>query len=117
VENYSLFGLNGYPGPAHVLQPAGQLRLTDARRRDVQAIFDRMSAAAKLLGELIAQEQALDRLFANGDITPDRLAAATRPLPNCEAACATPTSSAGHAPAGAKTFPKLTFQPDHLVGA
>src|SRR5215469_12402757 len=70
--------LNGYPGPKHVLDLAQQLQLTDARRRDVQAIFDRMSAAAKPLGsELIAQEQALDRLFAKGDITQDRLAAAT----------------------------------------
>jgi hypothetical protein len=70
--------LNGYPGPAHVLQLALQLGLTDAQRRDVQAIFDRMSAAAKPLGgELIAQEQALDQLFVGGDITPKRLAAAT----------------------------------------
>src|SRR5205823_12482038 len=29
------------------------------------------------------------------------------------AGCAIPTSSAGHAPAGAKTHPKLTFKPDH----
>jgi hypothetical protein len=37
-----------------------------------------MSAVAKTFGgELIAQEQALDRLFAKGDITPDRLASAT----------------------------------------
>jgi Spy/CpxP family protein refolding chaperone len=70
--------LNGYPGPAHVLQLAAQLGLTDTQRRDVQAIFDRMSAAAKPLGgELIAQEQELDQLFAKGEITPDRLAAAT----------------------------------------
>ena len=70
--------LNGYPGPAHVLQLAVQLGITDAQRRDVQAIFDRMSAAAKPLGgELIAQEQTLDQLFAKGDITPDRLAVAT----------------------------------------
>src|SRR5215210_4156916 len=33
------------------------------------------------------------------------------------AGCATPTSFAGHAPAGAKTNPKLTFQPDHQAGA
>jgi hypothetical protein len=47
--------LNGYPGPAHVLQLAAQLGLTEAQQRDVQAIFDRMSAAAKRLGvELIA---------------------------------------------------------------
>jgi len=44
----------------------------------VQAIFDRMRAAAKPLGDkLIGQEQVLDQLFAKGDITPDRLAAAT----------------------------------------
>jgi hypothetical protein len=70
--------LNGYPGPAHVLQLAGPLGLTDAQRRDVQAIFNRMSAAAKPLGgELIAQEQILDQLFATREITPDRLAAAS----------------------------------------
>jgi hypothetical protein len=32
------------------------------------------------------------------------------------AVCATPTSSAGHAPAGAKTNPKLTFLAAHLLG-
>src|SRR6516164_9392349 len=70
--------LNGYPGPVHVLALAAQLGLTEDQRRDVQAIFDRMSGAAKPLGgELIAQEQALDQLFAKGEITPDLLAAAT----------------------------------------
>jgi hypothetical protein len=70
--------LNGYPGPKHVLDLGRQLQLTDAQRRDVQAIFERMSAAAKPLGgELIEQEQALDQLFAEGDITINRLAAAT----------------------------------------
>ena len=33
------------------------------------------------------------------------------------AGCATPTSSAGHAPTGATTNPKLTSQPDHPTGA
>jgi hypothetical protein len=70
--------LNGYPGPAHVLTLAAQLGLTETQLRDVRAIFERMSAAAKPLGgELIAQEQALDQLFAKGDITPNRLTAAT----------------------------------------
>jgi len=55
-----------------------KLGLTEIQQRDVQAIFDRMSAAAKPLGgQLIAQEQALDQLFAKSEITPDRLAAAT----------------------------------------
>jgi len=33
------------------------------------------------------------------------------------AGCAIPTTSATHAPAGAKADPKLTFNADHLVGA
>jgi len=70
--------LNGYPGPVHVLALAAQLGLTETQQREVRAIFERMSAAAKSLGgELIAQEQALDRLFAEREITPDRLAGAT----------------------------------------
>jgi hypothetical protein len=70
--------LNGYPGPAHVLQLSTQLGLSDAQRTAVQAIFDRMSAAAKSLGaELIGQEQTLDQLFAKRDIMPDHLVAST----------------------------------------
>jgi len=73
--------LNGYPGPAHVLTLAAPLGLTETQRREVRAIFDRMQAAAKPLGgELIAQEQALDHLFAKNEITPDRLAAATHAI-------------------------------------
>jgi len=70
--------LNGYPGPVHVLALAAQLKLTETQQRDVMATFERMTAASKPLGgELIAQEQALDQLSAKGEITPDRLAAAT----------------------------------------
>jgi hypothetical protein len=79
--------LNGYPGPKHVLDLAQQLQLTDVQRREVQGIFDRMSAAARPLGgELIAQEKVLDRLFAKRDITPDRLASAT--AASCRVDCA-----------------------------
>jgi hypothetical protein len=39
--------LNGYPGPKHVLDLAGQLKLTEAQRRQVQAIFDRMGASRR----------------------------------------------------------------------
>ena len=70
--------LNGYPGPAHVLTLAQQLKLTDKQRQQVQAIFDRMSAAAKPLGaELVERERVLDQLFPNDQITPDRLAVET----------------------------------------
>jgi Spy/CpxP family protein refolding chaperone len=70
--------LNGYPGPKHVLALAGELKLTTDQQQQVQAIFDRMSAAAKPLGgELVERERVLDRLFATAGITPDRLTAAT----------------------------------------
>ena len=70
--------LNGYPGPAHVLALADQLKLAPPQRQQVQTIFDRMSAAAKPLGaELVEREQRLDQLFARGEITPDRLATET----------------------------------------
>jgi Spy/CpxP family protein refolding chaperone len=70
--------LNGYPGPKHVLDLAQQLKLTEIQRQQVQAIFDRMSAAAMPLGaELVGRERLLDQLFQKGEITPDRLAAET----------------------------------------
>ena len=70
--------LNGYPGPAHVLTLAQQLKLTDKQRQQVQAIFDRMNATAKLLGaELVERERVLNQLFAKSEITPDQLAAET----------------------------------------
>lgn len=68
--------LNGYPGPRHVLDLAAELSLTADQRQRVQAVFDRMSAAAKPLGaELVERERTLDRLFQKGEITPDRLSA------------------------------------------
>jgi len=70
--------LNGYPGPKHVLDLADHLKLTADQRRQIQAIFDKMSAAAKPLGaELVEKERALDQLFQHGEITPHRLAAET----------------------------------------
>ena len=42
--------LNGYPGPAHVLELAEELALTETQRVEVQAIFDAMNARARVLG-------------------------------------------------------------------
>jgi Spy/CpxP family protein refolding chaperone len=70
--------LNGYPGPVHVLDLARELGLTADQRQQIQAIFDRMSAAAKPLGaEVLEREGLLDRLFAEGQVTPARLTADT----------------------------------------
>lgn len=70
--------LNGYPGPRHVLALARELKLTESQIARVTTIRDRMSAAARPLGdELIERERTLDRLFAEREITPERLGAAT----------------------------------------
>ena len=59
--------LNGYPGPAHVLELAGKLQLTDAQKRRVELIFKRMEQRAKSLGpRYVAAEAALDRVFKSG---------------------------------------------------
>jgi Spy/CpxP family protein refolding chaperone len=70
--------LNGYPGPRHVLDLAVELKLTPDQRQQIQAIFDRMSAAAKPLGaELVARERVFDQLFQKSEISSDRLISET----------------------------------------
>jgi len=70
--------LNGYPGPAHVLELADQLGLSAEQKARIQSLFDSMKAEAVPLGErLLEQEAALDQQFASSSITPERLKAAT----------------------------------------
>lgn len=59
--------LNGLPGPRHVLDLADSLRLTAPQRRQVEAVFEEMSEAARELGaRIIEAEKTLDRAFAAG---------------------------------------------------
>jgi hypothetical protein len=58
----------------HVLELAERLSLTPAQRAAVEDSRMRMSTEAKRLGaELVAEEQALDRAFAAGRITPEEI--------------------------------------------
>jgi hypothetical protein len=71
--------LNGYPGPLHVLELASELGLTAAQRATTEALFQRMQADARRLGEaILAAEQELDRRFAHGHINPTTLTTATQ---------------------------------------
>jgi Spy/CpxP family protein refolding chaperone len=68
--------LNGYPGPAHVLEMGERIGLTADQRRRTQAIFDVMQANAAALGrQLVDEERALDQLFATKAVTSASLAA------------------------------------------
>ncbi len=69
--------LNGYPGPAHVLELSAQLQLSAEQRAQTQAIFDRMDAAAKALGaRLVAAEAALEGQFRDRQVTGETLSRA-----------------------------------------
>jgi hypothetical protein len=66
--------LNGYPGPAHVLELADALQLSDRQRSETARLFEAMKAETVPIGDrLIADEASLDRLFADKNVTRDSL--------------------------------------------
>jgi Spy/CpxP family protein refolding chaperone len=70
--------MNGYPGPAHVLELADQLGLDADQKSRVQRAFEKMRKEAIVAGEaLIAAEAHLDRLFALKQVSYDRIDAQT----------------------------------------
>jgi Spy/CpxP family protein refolding chaperone len=68
--------LNHYPGPAHVLELAVKLGLSDEQVTHTRNIFTAMQKDAMRHGRaLVDKERELDRLFASGAIDPDKLRA------------------------------------------
>lgn len=66
--------LNGYPGPAHVLELQAYLGLTPSQITDMQAIYDVMKIEAVVEGNaLIQAESDLDQGFKSGDLSPSTL--------------------------------------------
>lgn len=66
--------LNGYPGPAHVLELAVQLDLTPEQKIKTETLFKKMQARAIPLGkELVEEERVLDRLFASHTVNSESL--------------------------------------------
>lgn len=69
--------LNGYPGPAHVLELRTELGLTPEQQTRTEALFAAMETDAQTLGrDLVERERALDRLFATREVSPETLSAA-----------------------------------------
>ncbi|WP_299620978.1 Spy/CpxP family protein refolding chaperone [uncultured Tateyamaria sp.] len=61
--------LNGFPGPAHVLELADELSLTKGQQDQVSAIYEAMRLEAVAQGEaLIVAERALDAGFRAGNL-------------------------------------------------
>jgi hypothetical protein len=66
--------LNGYPGPAHVLELKEQLALSPEQLEPTQRLMTDHKARAKAIGErLLAAESALDAAFAMRHIDERRL--------------------------------------------
>lgn len=62
--------LNRYPGPAHVLELAKELQLTDAEVQSTRAIHAQMEGRAKEVGaRVVAAEMELEQLFQSHTVT------------------------------------------------
>lgn len=71
--------LNGYPGPAHVIELADALALDEAQRAATQQLMQQHKARARELGaSLVEAERQLDRAFAHRHIDEQRLSSLTR---------------------------------------
>jgi Spy/CpxP family protein refolding chaperone len=78
--------LNGYPGPAHVLEMADKIGLSVEQRQRTQALFDSMQSNAAALGrQLVEEERALDRLFATKAVTSSNLSASLEKIASLHA--------------------------------
>lgn len=102
--------LNGVPGPAHVLEAADAIGLTDDQRAAVTVIFERMRADAQEKGRAyMAAEAAVDALFRDGTATPQTIATAT-----AEAGAALAALRTVHLAAHLETAPILSRHQHHL---
>ena len=78
--------LNGYPGPAHVLEHAQALGLNAHQRSATQALFDEHKTLARRLGaQLLEKERVLDRAFAARQIDHATLSKLTREIGELQA--------------------------------
>src|SRR5262245_30112839 len=71
--------LNGYPGPAHVLEPAAQLQLTPEQIARTEALFSKMQTQAVGIGQQLVEEERVVRSFGNGYDTSSSQAHPHRP--------------------------------------
>jgi len=70
--------LNHYPGPKHLLEMSGELKLNDSKQSLIQQTFDEMHQRAVDLGvEILANEKELDALFSGAKATDESVRALT----------------------------------------
>ena len=78
--------LNGYPGPAHVLEFASQLQLHGDQRTATEKLMTQHKAKARTLGaQLVEAERALDVAFASRQIDAQRITELTQRIGTLQA--------------------------------
>ncbi|WP_425628605.1 Spy/CpxP family protein refolding chaperone [Vibrio neptunius] len=66
--------LNGYPGPAHVLELSKELQLSEEQKEQTEELFNTMKNNAKVLGsDLITAEKELEIAFVSGEISESKV--------------------------------------------
>lgn len=71
--------LNGYPGPAHLLELRDKISLTEEQHRAVETLFHDMQARAKRTGALyVDAERRLEAAFSDRTVDADSLASLVR---------------------------------------
>ena len=69
--------LNGYPGPAHVLELAIELEITAKQHVQTAALLEQMQSSAITVGKAVIEEEcALDQLFVSRTVDAAMLARA-----------------------------------------
>ena len=78
--------LNGYPGPAHVLEFSSQLKLNGDQHSATKTLMDLHKSRARILGvQLLEAERSLDRAFASQQIDAQRVEDLTRQIGTLQA--------------------------------
>ncbi|WP_049764140.1 periplasmic heavy metal sensor [Polaromonas sp. JS666] len=78
--------LNGYPGPAHVLELSSQLRLNGDQHSATRTLMDQHKSRARTLGaQLLEAERSLDGAFASQQIDAQRVEDLTRQIGTLQA--------------------------------
>ncbi|UUZ76642.1 hypothetical protein LP414_03145 [Polaromonas sp. P1(28)-13] len=81
--------LNGYPGPAHVLELAAQLQLNSDQRAATEKLMEQHKSKARTLGaQLVDAERALDSAFASKQIDAQRTTELTQRIGALQSCCA-----------------------------
>lgn len=78
--------LNGYPGPAHVLELAAQLQLNSDQRAATEKLMEQHKSKARTLGvQLVDAERALDVAFASRQVDAQRITELTQRIGTLQA--------------------------------